>query len=154
MVFNIKSPFYPVTLPLPWTLRLIDTINTCPFICLSIKHTHNRDGHSRVEIIHIYNCQHQYMFLGLNLFFNMVGTDFIYQTQCICFGAVWRTQLLPLNARKHKWYRNCQKKSRIRETPTPSTDADNRTDTNLKRLRDLSKKNRGCVIYLKKKKIK
>ena len=30
------------------------------------------------------------------------------------------------------------KKSRIRETPTLSTDADNRTDTNLKRLHDLS----------------
>ena len=29
------------------------------------------------------------------------------------------------------------KKSRIRETPTLSTDADSRTDTNLKRLRDL-----------------
>ena len=32
------------------------------------------------------------------------------------------------------------KKSHIRETPTLSTDADRRTDTNLKRLRDLSKK--------------
>ena len=31
-----------------------------------------------------------------------------------------------------------KKKSRIRETPTLSTDADSRTDTNLKRLRDLS----------------
>ena len=30
------------------------------------------------------------------------------------------------------------KKSRIRETPTLSTDADSRADTNLKRLRDLS----------------
>ena len=30
-----------------------------------------------------------------------------------------------------------KKKSRIRETPTLSTDADSRTDTNLKRLRDL-----------------
>ena len=30
------------------------------------------------------------------------------------------------------------KKSRIRETPTLSTDADSRTDTNMKRLRDLS----------------
>ena len=29
-----------------------------------------------------------------------------------------------------------EKKSRIRETPTLSTDADSRTDTNLKRLRD------------------
>ena len=29
-------------------------------------------------------------------------------------------------------------KSRIRETPTLSNDADSRTDTNLKRLRDLS----------------
>ena len=29
-----------------------------------------------------------------------------------------------------------KKKSRIRETPTLSTDADSRTDTNLKRLRD------------------
>ena len=28
------------------------------------------------------------------------------------------------------------KKSRIRETPTLSTDADSRTDTNLKRLRE------------------
>ena len=35
-------------------------------------------------------------------------------------------------------------KSRIRETPTLSTDADRRTYTNLKRLRDLSqKKNSG-----------
>ena len=33
---------------------------------------------------------------------------------------------------------NCNKKSRIRETPTLSTDADSRTDTNLKRLRNLS----------------
>ena len=32
------------------------------------------------------------------------------------------------------------KKSRTRETPTLSTDADSRTDTNLKRLRDLSKR--------------
>ena len=32
------------------------------------------------------------------------------------------------------------KKSRIRETPTLSTDADSRTNTNWKRLRDLSKK--------------
>ena len=32
------------------------------------------------------------------------------------------------------------KKYRIRETPTLSTDADRRTDTNLKRLSDLSKK--------------
>ena len=31
-------------------------------------------------------------------------------------------------------------KFRIRETPTLSTDADSRTDTNLKRLRDLSLK--------------
>ena len=49
------------------------------------------------------------------------------------------------------------KKSRIRETPTLSTDADSRTNTNSKRLRDLSLKNkkikkmRSCVIYLKKK---
>ena len=35
---------------------------------------------------------------------------------------------------------NILKKSRIRETPTLSTDADSRTDTNLKRLRDLSLK--------------
>ena len=34
------------------------------------------------------------------------------------------------------------KKSRIRETKNPSTDADSGTDTILKRLRDLSKKNR------------
>ena len=32
------------------------------------------------------------------------------------------------------------KKSRIRETPTLSTDADSGTNTNLKRKRDLSKK--------------
>ena len=43
------------------------------------------------------------------------------------------------------WYyffggKSDQKKSRIRETPTLSTDAGRRTDTNLKRLRDLSKK--------------
>ena len=31
-----------------------------------------------------------------------------------------------------------KEKSRIRETPTLSTDADSRTDTNMKRLRDLS----------------
>ena len=30
------------------------------------------------------------------------------------------------------------KKSRVRETPTLSTNADSRTNTNLKRLRDLS----------------
>ena len=35
---------------------------------------------------------------------------------------------------------NKNKKSRIRETPTLSTDAASRTDTNLKRLRDLSSK--------------
>ena len=36
-----------------------------------------------------------------------------------------------------------REKYRIRETPTLSTDADSRTDTNLKRLRDLSfKKNK------------
>ena len=34
----------------------------------------------------------------------------------------------------------CFKKSCIRETPTLSTDADRRTDTNFKRLRDLSLK--------------
>ena len=34
------------------------------------------------------------------------------------------------------------KKSRIRETQTLLTDADSRTDINLKRLRDLSKKNK------------
>ena len=33
------------------------------------------------------------------------------------------------------------KKSHIRETPTLSTNADSRSDKNLKRLRDLSKKN-------------
>ena len=33
-----------------------------------------------------------------------------------------------------------KKKSRIRETPTLSTDADRRTDTNLKRLRNFSPK--------------
>ena len=33
-----------------------------------------------------------------------------------------------------------QKKSRIRETPTLSTDAVSRTDTNFKRLRDLTLK--------------
>ena len=33
-----------------------------------------------------------------------------------------------------------EEKSRIRETPTLSTDAYSRTDTNLKKLRDLSKK--------------
>ena len=49
----------------------------------------------------------------------------------------------------------------LSETPTLSTDADRRTDTNLKRLRDLSKKKRkkrrkkeeknliGCVIKKK-----
>ena len=33
-----------------------------------------------------------------------------------------------------------EEKSRIRETPTLSTDADSRTNTNLKKLRDLSQK--------------
>ena len=53
-----------------------------------------------------------------------------------------------------------KKKSRIRETPTLSTNADRRTDTNLKRLRDSSKKIKkfkkmtGCVIFLKKNKKK
>ena len=32
-----------------------------------------------------------------------------------------------------------EEKSRIRETPTLSTDGDSRTDTNLKRLRDFKK---------------
>ena len=38
-----------------------------------------------------------------------------------------------------------KKKSRIRETPTLSTDADSRTITNLKRLRNLSKKKKNGV---------
>ena len=42
-----------------------------------------------------------------------------------------------------------QQKSRIRETPTLSTNADSRTDTNLKRLHDLS-----FLKKLKKNKIK
>ena len=41
-----------------------------------------------------------------------------------------------------------KKKSRIRETPTLSTDADNRTDTNLKRLRDLSLKKKCSQNFL------
>ena len=36
------------------------------------------------------------------------------------------------------WQYIVLQKSRIRETPTLSTDADSRTDTNLKRSRDLS----------------
>ena len=36
-----------------------------------------------------------------------------------------------------------KKKSRIRETPTLSTDADSRTDTLLERLRDLPKSGHG-----------
>ena len=36
----------------------------------------------------------------------------------------------------HVTFQSVLKKSRIRETPTLSTDADNRTDTNLKRLHD------------------
>ena len=40
--------------------------------------------------------------------------------------------------KKSRTNSNNGKKSRIRETPTLSTDADSRTDTNLKRLRDLS----------------
>ena len=36
----------------------------------------------------------------------------------------------------HGMIKRKEKKSRIRETPTLSTDADSRTDTNLKRLRD------------------
>ena len=43
-------------------------------------------------------------------------------------------------AQRAKSRKNSTKNSRIRETPTLSTDADSRTDTNLKRLRDLSKK--------------
>ena len=42
------------------------------------------------------------------------------------------------NANANVNTKNIYKKSRIRETPTLSTDADNRTDTNLKRLHDLS----------------
>ena len=53
-------------------------------------------------------------------------------------------------------------KSRIRETPNLSTDADSRTNTILERLHDLSREKktkkktfffriRGCVIYLQKK---
>ena len=38
------------------------------------------------------------------------------------------------------------KKSCIRETPTLPTNADSRTDTNWKRLRDLSKKNVAVVV--------
>ena len=43
-----------------------------------------------------------------------------------------------------------EKKSRIWETPTLSPDADSRTDTNLKRLRDVSLKKKhislsGCI---------
>ena len=39
------------------------------------------------------------------------------------------------------------KKSRIRETPTLSTNADCRTNTNLKRLRDLSKKKKNPFFW-------
>ena len=42
---------------------------------------------------------------------------------------------------------DCVKKSRIRETPIILTDADSRTDTNLKRLRDLSPNN--FFVYVK-----
>ena len=54
----------------------------------------------------------------------------------------------------HHFVNSCllkKKKIHIWETPTLSTDADSRTSTNLKRLHDLSqkekkKKIRGCVI--------
>ena len=46
-----------------------------------------------------------------------------------------------------------KKKSRIRETPTLSTAADNRTDTNLKRLHDLSLKKKKSKKKEKKEKI-
>ena len=42
-----------------------------------------------------------------------------------------------LHENKYKGHQHT-KKSRIRETPTLSTNANSRTDTNLKRLRDLS----------------
>ena len=45
----------------------------------------------------------------------------------ICSKDIWNL---------YKW----KEKSRIRETPSLSTDADSRTDTNLKRKRDLTKK--------------
>ena len=41
--------------------------------------------------------------------------------------------------------KECQKKSRIRETKNLSTDADSRTDTIFERLRDLSKKNKNKI---------
>ena len=48
-------------------------------------------------------------------------------------------KLLSLSTYFHfHWNQTLLEKSRIRETPTLSTDADSRTDTNLKRLRDLS----------------
>ena len=46
-------------------------------------------------------------------------------------------------------YVPCKKltqKSRVRETPTLSTDADSRTDTNLKRLRDLSERRKKIAV--------
>ena len=46
-----------------------------------------------------------------------------------------------INLKNYKYSKIQKKKSRIRETPTLSTDADSRTDTNLKRLRNLSIKN-------------
>ena len=52
----------------------------------------------------------------------------------LCLLNCVNTKLCLLNCPKQK------KKSRIRETPTLSTDAASRTDTNLKRLRDLSSK--------------
>ena len=49
-------------------------------------------------------------------------------------------------------FQNHAKKSCIRETPTLSTDVDSWTDSNLRRLRDLSKKTQFFLRGLRKKK--
>ena len=57
--------------------------------------------------------------------------------------------LKELKLSKLSCLRHIKKKSRIRETPTLLTDADSRTDANLKRLRDLSLKKKLNKIKLR-----
>ena len=55
-------------------------------------------------------------------------------TRLLSNGGVYRTAPATLGLLR---YEDRQEKSRIRETPTLSTNADSRTDTILEKLRDL-----------------
>ena len=66
-------------------------------------------------------------------------------TEGVCYQRCWLCHIFKVwhmlkkeEVLLQNWY--WQKKSRIRETQTLSTDADRRTDTNFKRLHDLFKK--------------